>query len=737
MKKASIRNLFSKGFTLVELLVVIAILAILSGAAYIGVQKSQARLMNEKMIDDLAAISNALEQFRQDYGHYPNLNDDPAIILGEDKNVNCFYADTTYAHDCAAAAFVQTMVDNKLLTKRYLQEIPTDPRTGSRYVYGVTTDGNYFQVSGVYLDSEGSLSARVTGNVEQGYELPSLIRAYNGPNFVMNGEGYLPYNPDHLNITATLNQINGVNVTVDGQAAGNGMVIRPGQMIETGDGSTVVIYFSDGSITYLQVNTKLRFLPNSNVEQNDEDGIITKIRLKLFSGEIWNKVARLAEESEFDVETTSAIAGVRGTEWGIDADDNITVLSGQVAARKKTADEMQGSEGEDEYVEEISKTESFPDTQVTPESYTGTDFVQFEIPEVGTAIGNGTTVVDTGVIEALQTDYYTPPVTNNVRPKILKIDVTNGIAEFELPAIEPSEIIVVTEDDRIMGTWSNFAVDSSLNIITVNTTNPGNTTYSEISSHLDEGEKVWFKYVFRSVANEEVYSQRTLVGITIEDETLLTDEEIYTPPVMAGTGDEENTTTTGTDSITLSVDGEQAYYALGASVILKLSESPSSSIGINLDGASLGNFAAAQNELTVTLPDTAGTYSIATGDPKIAPITLSVCEYVGTDGDECWVMGSPGQSCGNGTDGACDAIILDCVEGDWDVTNTENTAVCSNLTDGFAISTDLMMQTYAPYATSECKPRGDTGYTGAPNQDCEAEGLLAGVAPVSRICKCE
>jgi len=165
MKKAG----FKSAFTLVELLIVVAILAVLSGAAYIGIQKSQARVMNERVIDDLQAISNALEQFKQDEGAYPTV-DNGFLVLGADKNVNCFYADTAYAHDCSVAsgaAFIQTMVDNALLTKRYLQEVPTDPRTGSRYVYGESTDGQFFQVAGLFLEDDGSFTARLVGNLAQ------------------------------------------------------------------------------------------------------------------------------------------------------------------------------------------------------------------------------------------------------------------------------------------------------------------------------------------------------------------------------------------------------------------------------------------------------------------------------------------------------------------------------------------------------------------------------------------
>ncbi|MFH0838043.1 MAG: prepilin-type N-terminal cleavage/methylation domain-containing protein, partial [Patescibacteria group bacterium] len=144
---------FKKGFTMTELLIVVAILAILSGVAYIGIQRSRVIVMNTKVTVDLPAIENAMEQYKKDHdGKYPI----PAT--GADKNLICFYEDTSYAHDCTKADFIQSQIDNTLLTKRYLQEVPADPRTGARYAYGVTTDGQYYQIAGLIENDDGTYS---------------------------------------------------------------------------------------------------------------------------------------------------------------------------------------------------------------------------------------------------------------------------------------------------------------------------------------------------------------------------------------------------------------------------------------------------------------------------------------------------------------------------------------------------------------------------------------------------
>jgi prepilin-type N-terminal cleavage/methylation domain-containing protein len=326
-----------KGFTLVELLVAVAMLGILSAAAYIGISRVGQFMNNSRVEADLLAIENALERYYDD-------NDDqyPVPEVGEDKNLLCFNADTSYKHDCENAAFIQGMVDNKLMTKRYLQEVPTDPRTGSRYVYSVSQNGRHFQVAGIVYRS-GEYRALVRGTLDRGgFPLASMIRAYDGSDFVMDEGTLLPYSPDHLVISATLDEVEGrVKVCEDTEAENcqlaSADTVTDGDMIYAGDTlvsdnkGSAILYFSDGSVAYLYPDSTLAFQNSSDVEENDEDGIITKIRLKLLRGEIWNKVVRLSAASEYNIETTSAIAGVRGTEFGVDGNtEEVTLISGEI-----------------------------------------------------------------------------------------------------------------------------------------------------------------------------------------------------------------------------------------------------------------------------------------------------------------------------------------------------------------------------------------------------------------------
>ena len=332
MKNPKMKNKMRnpKGFSLIELIIVVVIIGVLSVVAYVGIEKARGKAMNDKMQDDLVVIANALEDYRRDHDmKYPVPEPSPET----NQNILCYYADATYAHDCATAVFRQGMIDNNLLTKRYLRDVPTDPHTGSRYAYGVTNDGKFFQVAGIYKNDDGSYETRSIDNLAKGFELPSVIRAYDSPDFVIDRTAYLPYSPDHLILTGSLRNIVST-VSVNFVVASDGVIVKKDDEITTDDTGSADIYFSDGSITHIDPGTTVR-LEKMEVAKNDKDGTFTSILMRLNVGKIWSKVVRLASNSSFDVKTTSAIAGVRGTEYGVEADSSgglkeIVVLSGDV-----------------------------------------------------------------------------------------------------------------------------------------------------------------------------------------------------------------------------------------------------------------------------------------------------------------------------------------------------------------------------------------------------------------------
>lgn len=325
----------NRAFSLVELIIVIALITVFTGLAYINYSSYTGFMKNKRVTNDLTAISHAMSQYYRDHDNsfpVPSPEENPTM------NLLCLNADLTPAHNCATAAIVTGMIDESLLTKRYLSEVPRDPRTGARYVYGVTGTGRRWQVAAVIEDKKQGLIAKTVGNLDEDFFLPGLIRAYDSPRFVVNDGTALPYSPDHMTLSARLRNAHG-EVTVkneDGILKSTEDTLYPGDTITTGADGNVDIFFSDGSVTRLDPDTELVITGESAVTENEEDSIATKIYLKLIRGKIWNKVVRLADKSEFNVETTSAIAGVRGTEFGVWDDNTLIVYSGTVWVKEDT-----------------------------------------------------------------------------------------------------------------------------------------------------------------------------------------------------------------------------------------------------------------------------------------------------------------------------------------------------------------------------------------------------------------
>jgi prepilin-type N-terminal cleavage/methylation domain-containing protein len=404
-----------RGFSLVELVVAVAIVVMLTVAAYLGIRQVQDMMKNNRITNDLIAIESSLNQYYKDHGEkYPH----PDFYQPLDMNILCFTAEAAFS-ECDSAAFYQGRIDDKLLTKRYLAEIPKDPWTGANYAYGVSADGKYFMIAGVRKGDGEAYSASVIGNLFKGYRLPSLIRAYDSQNFVTDKGRFLPYSPDPTKLSARLLNMTGVvGITdKDGLVKNPADTLYPGDTLTTGSGGSADIFFSDGSVTHLSENSMLTISSTSSSEKGDDGNVVTKIRLKLLNGKIWNKVARLAEKSEFNVETTSAIAGVRGTEFGACVNDpdlcpsgeTVILKSGRVEVSKTNASgapigtlvvletisgavmidagKMSLSPADVQPVAASSPEQSFIDANRTPPLHSGIYpyILVFDIPKTGTA----------------------------------------------------------------------------------------------------------------------------------------------------------------------------------------------------------------------------------------------------------------------------------------------------------------------------------------------------------------
>ena len=95
------RLFFSKkeGFTLIELLVVITVIAILAAITLNIAGGVNQKATMDKARAEIAAISNALEQFKSVRDHYPTnatIEEEPLIMNSSINSIQPFYADTKY-----------------------------------------------------------------------------------------------------------------------------------------------------------------------------------------------------------------------------------------------------------------------------------------------------------------------------------------------------------------------------------------------------------------------------------------------------------------------------------------------------------------------------------------------------------------------------------------------------------------------------------------------------------------
>ena len=109
------------------------------------------------------------------------------------------------------------------------------------------------------------------------------------------------------------------------QPASAGTILHPGDTVQTREGARVEIEVPGGSIIRLGESTRLTV--TDSVPQR-------AFSARLFLGNLWTKVHKLVAGESFQVETENGVAGVRGTEFRVEAapgqPDLIRVYEGAV-----------------------------------------------------------------------------------------------------------------------------------------------------------------------------------------------------------------------------------------------------------------------------------------------------------------------------------------------------------------------------------------------------------------------
>jgi hypothetical protein len=112
------------------------------------------------------------------------------------------------------------------------------------------------------------------------------------------------------------------------------MVLLPGDTVETGKDAQAEVTFDDSSA--INLDPESRFVITELVKDSASGQRTGKTNL--FSGELKAQIAKLAQNSTFEIESPTAVAAVRGTEFIVAYREGqptqVTVLVGRVGVRR-------------------------------------------------------------------------------------------------------------------------------------------------------------------------------------------------------------------------------------------------------------------------------------------------------------------------------------------------------------------------------------------------------------------
>jgi hypothetical protein len=112
------------------------------------------------------------------------------------------------------------------------------------------------------------------------------------------------------------------------------MVLLPGDTVETGKDAQAEVTFDDSSAINLDPESRFGI---TELVKDSASGQRT-VKTDLFSGELKAQIAKLAQNSTFEIESPTAVAAVRGTEFIVayrpGQPTQVTVLVGRVGVRR-------------------------------------------------------------------------------------------------------------------------------------------------------------------------------------------------------------------------------------------------------------------------------------------------------------------------------------------------------------------------------------------------------------------
>ena len=108
--------------------------------------------------------------------------------------------------------------------------------------------------------------------------------------------------------------------------------VRPGQFVKTGDSAKAELKYGDGSVIRVAANSMLHLEQAGFAAKSSE----VQVKSNLVAGKAWAKVSKMVgSEARFEVKTENAVAGVRGTVFRVNVEQDaatvVKVYEGAVA----------------------------------------------------------------------------------------------------------------------------------------------------------------------------------------------------------------------------------------------------------------------------------------------------------------------------------------------------------------------------------------------------------------------
>lgn len=335
-------NHSKQAFSLVEVIISVAIIILLSVIAVTWYQSFTDKAKNSRMHGDLWTIKNALLSYY----------DANQTLPPPSGNLKFYNKNQWYEHNYEdpSTFWVSGFIANDTLPKAFLSEAPLDPKTNQNYAYGKTKKYNGFQLAWVLSEHNEPKSLLVSNwslKDVADKTLPSeLVKSYNGSAFIINNSiQAFPYNPYERKLTAFITDFTGTLLVNESQVTLSGaknLTLIEGDTLHISPNGYVDLIFSDGSTSTLWDKDSASQLTLKNLTYLWDESIFTQIRLALDLGSFWTKAVKLSDASVFEVQTTSALAAVRGTIFGVKVWEgghtNIVLIEGKVSAEKKVGD---------------------------------------------------------------------------------------------------------------------------------------------------------------------------------------------------------------------------------------------------------------------------------------------------------------------------------------------------------------------------------------------------------------